>query len=103
MNLNFEKMGGLLPVVIQDYKTRDVLMVGFMNEEAFQKTLATKTVWFWSRTKNRLWNKGESSGHYQNVKKMVVDCDFDTLLVQVEQVGGTTCHTGNVSCFFTQI
>ncbi len=103
MTIDFHKMGGLIPAIVQDYQTKDVLMVGFMNEEAYQKTLISGTVWFWSRTKNKLWNKGETSGHYQNVKEIFIDCDNDSLLILVEQLDGSTCHTGQRSCFFTKL
>lgn len=101
--MDFIKMDGLIPAVIQDYQTNEVLMIGFMNEEAYQKTLETGRVWYWSRTRNKLWNKGETSGNFQNVKEISVDCDNDSLLIKVEQMGGITCHTGNRSCFYTKI
>ena len=91
-NLDFEKMGGLLPAVIQDECTNKVLMLGFMNEEAYQKTLETKKVVFFSRTKNRLWMKGETSGNFLNVVSIVPDCDNDTLLIRVNPEG-PVCHT----------
>ncbi len=103
MNLDFQKMGGLIPAIIQDYLTKDVLMLGFVNEESYKKTLETGTVWFWSRTRNKLWNKGETSGNFQKVKKILIDCDQDTILILVEQIGGITCHTGNKTCFFNEI
>ena len=83
MKIDFDKMGGLVPAIIQDATTRNVLMLGFMNEEAYQKTLDTKHVTFWSRTRNTLWTKGETSGHYLNLVDMKIDCDNDTLLVRV--------------------
>lgn len=89
----------LIPVVIQDWETRDVLMVGFTNREAVELTLETKTAWFWSRSRQKLWNKGESSGHFLHVKKMLTDCDADTLLYLCAP-DGPTCHTGARSCFF---
>ena len=98
MTIDFEKMGGLVPAIIQDADTRKVLMLGFMNEEAYQKTVETKHVTFWSRTRNTLWTKGETSGNYQNLVDMKVDCDQDTLLVQVHPVG-PTCHTGTDTCW----
>ena len=101
--MDFTKMDGLIPAVIQDYQTNEVLMIGFMNEEAYHKTLETGRVWYWSRTRNKLWNKGETSGNFQNVKEIFIDCDNDSLLIKVEQVGGITCHTGNRTCFFTKI
>ena len=98
MTIDFEKMGGLVPAIIQDADTRKVLMLGFMNEEAYQKTVETKHVTFWSRTRNTLWTKGETSGNYLNLVDMKVDCDQDTLLVQVHPVG-PTCHTGTDTCW----
>lgn len=93
---------GLIPVVAQDYKTNEVLMVAYMNEEAYSKTLATKRVTYWSRSRQELWIKGETSGHYQHLKAMLVDCDDDTLVVKVAQEGAA-CHTGNYSCFYREI
>ncbi len=98
MTIDFEKMGGLVPAIIQDADTRKVRMLGFMNEEAYQKTVETKHVTFWSRTRNTLWTKGETSGNYLNLVEMKVDCDQDTLLVQVHPVG-PTCHTGTDTCW----
>ena len=98
MKIDFEKMCGLVPAIIQDAETRNVLMLGFMNEEAYQKTLETKHVTFWSRTRNCLWTKGETSGHFLNLVDMKIDCDNDTLLVRVHPVG-PTCHTGTDTCW----
>lgn len=98
MNIDFEKMGGLVPAIIQDAETRQVLMLGFMNEEAFQKTLDTRHVTFWSRTRKTLWTKGETSGNYLNLVDMKIDCDNDTLLVKVHP-DGPTCHTGSDTCW----
>ena len=95
-------MNGLIPAVVQDYKTNEVLMVGFMNEEAWKKTMKTSKVTFWSRTKNELWTKGETSGNFLFVKKVYVDCDADTILIKAEPKG-PTCHTGKKSCFFKEI
>lgn len=92
----------LIPVVIQHWKTKDVLMLGYTNKEAAELTLKTKTAWFWSRSRKKLWNKGESSGHFLRVKKIVTDCDTDTLLYLCDPVG-PTCHTGADSCFFNFI
>ena len=89
----------LIPAVIQDYKTREVLMVGYMNEESLTKTIEDGKTWFYSRSRQKLWNKGETSGHFQLVKRIDYDCDEDTLLVHVEQLGAA-CHTGNRSCFY---
>jgi phosphoribosyl-AMP cyclohydrolase len=89
----------LIPAIIQDYRTNEVLMLGYMNRESLAKTMATGKTWFFSRSRQRLWNKGETSGHFQYVKSITADCDNDTLLIRVEQLG-PTCHTGNPTCFF---
>lgn len=98
MELNYQKTGGLIPVVVQDARTRQVLMLGYMNEAALEKTKAEGKVTFFSRSKNRLWTKGESSGNFLLVKKMMVDCDQDTLLVLAEPLG-PVCHQGTPTCF----
>jgi phosphoribosyl-ATP pyrophosphohydrolase/phosphoribosyl-AMP cyclohydrolase len=98
MKIDFEKMGGLVPAIIQDAVTQKVLMLGFMNEEAYQKTLDTKHVTFWSRTRNTLWTKGETSGNFLNLVDIKVDCDNDTLLVKANP-DGPTCHTGTDTCW----
>ncbi|HEY3441654.1 MAG TPA: phosphoribosyl-AMP cyclohydrolase [Paludibaculum sp.] len=100
MQLDFAKTGGMIPAVIQDHATGRVLMVGFMNEEAFQKTVETGCTTFYSRSRNKLWMKGESSGHRLLVKSIQTDCDSDCVLVQVEAVGPGVCHEGYQSCFF---
>lgn len=97
-NIDFEKMGGLVPAVVQDPTTKTVLMLGFMNREAYQKTLDTKKVTFFSRTKQRLWTKGEESGHFLNLVDIKVDCDNDTLLVYANPMG-PTCHKGTDTCW----
>ena len=98
MKIDFEKCGGLVPAIIQDAETKNVLMLGYMNEEAYQKTLDTKKVTFWSRSRNCLWTKGETSGNYLNLVDMKVDCDHDTLLVRAIP-DGPTCHTGTDTCW----
>lgn len=98
MNPDFSKNNGLLSVILQDTNTKQVLMNGFMNEEAFEKTKTDKVVWFYSRSKERLWKKGESSGNVQDVVSMKLDCDKDALLIEVVP-HGPTCHTGTRSCF----
>ena len=98
MKLNFEKMGGLIPAIIQDNRTNKVLMLGFMTQEAFDKTKETGQVTFFSRSKNRLWTKGEESGNFLNVVSIFEDCDQDTLLIKVNPVG-PVCHTGTDTCF----
>jgi phosphoribosyl-AMP cyclohydrolase / phosphoribosyl-ATP pyrophosphohydrolase len=97
-NLRFNPETGLIPAVIQDYQSKSVLMVAYMNRESLQKTLETGTTWFWSRSRNELWNKGATSGHIQEVVSIQYDCDADTLLVQVKQ-SGVACHEGTYQCF----
>lgn len=98
MKIDFEKMGGLVPAIIQDATTKNVLMLGFMNEEAYKKTVKTKKVTFWSRSRNCLWTKGETSGHFLNLVSIQNDCDNDTLLVKVHP-SGPTCHKGTDTCW----
>ena len=100
--LDFTKGGGLIPVVVQEYKTKEVLMVAYMNEEALKRTLDTGHVTYWSRSRKKLWLKGETSGNTQKVRKILVDCDYDVLLLLVEQKGNA-CHTGKRSCFHNQL
>lgn len=97
-NIKFDEKG-LVPAIIQDYKTGQVLMMAYMNAESLQKTMETGNTWFYSRSRQSLWMKGESSGHVQKVKQMLYDCDEDTILIQVEQTGAA-CHTGHYSCFY---
>lgn len=99
-NIDFKK--GLVPAIIQDFQNGEVLMMAYMNEESLNKTVETGKTWFWSRSRKELWNKGATSGHYQYVKSISVDCDYDTLLIKVKQVGAA-CHTGNRSCFYRSI
>lgn len=100
LKINFEKQNGLIPVVAQDYKTNRVLMLAYMNEEAYKKTIETGKVTYWSRSRNKLWVKGESSGNFQILKELYVDCDEDAIVVKIEQIGGAACHTGRESCFY---
>lgn len=100
MNIDFDKTDGLIPVVIQDDQTLEVLMLGYMNREAYEKTVQENVVTFFSRSKSRLWTKGETSGNFLHVKSINIDCDNDTLLVKVKP-DGPTCHTGSRSCFST--
>jgi phosphoribosyl-AMP cyclohydrolase len=93
---------GLVPAVAQDFETGEVLMLAWMNKESIEKTLATKQIHYWSRSRNAMWRKGETSGHTQGLKEFLIDCDGDTILVIIEQVG-PACHTGEHSCFFTKI
>ena len=101
LDLLFQK-SELIPVIIQDADTKDVLMPGFTNKEAVELTIKTKTAWLWSRSRSKLWNKGESSGHFLHVQEMWTDCDTDTLLYLCKP-DGPTCHTGEQSCFFNEI
>jgi phosphoribosyl-AMP cyclohydrolase len=103
VTLDFDKMNGLIPAIVQDYKTYEVLMLGFMNPEAWEATLSTGKATFYSRTRQALWVKGKTSGYLQLVKEIRIDCDDDTVLLLVEQVGGAACHTGHRSCFFRKI
>lgn len=100
MIIDFEKNGGLLPVIAQDAESGEVLMLAYMNEEAFTQTLATGKATYFSRSRNRLWVKGETSGNEQEVSEIRLDCDGDTLLLKVFQKGGAACHTGHKSCFY---
>jgi phosphoribosyl-AMP cyclohydrolase len=93
---------GLVPAIIQDYSNNEVLMMAYMNKESLEKTFETGKTWFWSRSRNKLWNKGETSGHFQYVKSIKLDCDADTLLLVVEQTDAA-CHTGNRTCFYREI
>ncbi|MEK7409017.1 MAG: phosphoribosyl-AMP cyclohydrolase [Acidobacteriota bacterium] len=103
MELDFDKLGGLVPAVIQDHASGRVLMVGFMNREAFAKTIETGFATFYSRSRNRLWLKGETSGHRLVVKEISTDCDADALLVRVEALGPGVCHNGYQSCFYRRL
>ena len=99
--MDFSKLDGLIPAVVQDYKSGEVLMVGFMNAEAWEKTRATGLVTFFSRTRNTLWTKGETSGNTLAVRDVLIDCDEDTVLIKAERRGdGNVCHTGERTCFF---
>jgi phosphoribosyl-AMP cyclohydrolase len=103
MELNFSKQSGLVTAVIQDHQTNRVLMVGFMNEEAFHKTMATGYVTFFSRSRQKLWLKGETSGHRLVVKEIATDCDRDALLIKAEALGPGVCHEGYQSCFYRRL
>ena len=99
IEIDFKKGDGFIPVIIQDASTNEILMLGYMNREAWEETLATKRSCFWSRSRKKLWVKGETSGHFQEIKEIRLDCDGDTLLLKVDQIGGAACHTGFRSCF----
>jgi phosphoribosyl-AMP cyclohydrolase len=101
--LNFEKGDGLIPAIVQDEETDEVLMLAYMNEEAWEKTLASGKAHFWSRSRKELWLKGGTSGHIQEVQAIYVDCDQDTVLLKVHQVGGAACHEGYPSCFYRKV
>lgn len=101
--IDFEKKQGLVPVIVQDWKTGEVLMMAYMNAESWAKTQETGKACFWSRSRKKIWLKGETSGHVQIVKEVYLDCDNDALLLKVEQVGGAACHTGYRSCFYRRI
>jgi phosphoribosyl-AMP cyclohydrolase len=94
---------GLMAAIAQDYKTGEILMIAWMNKEALEKTLATRKAHYWSRSRNKLWFKGEESGNTQELKNIYIDCDSDAILMKVDQIGGAACHTGYKSCFFTEI
>lgn len=93
---------GLVPAIVQDFESGQVLMLAYMNEESLKRTLETGTTWFWSRSRNEFWNKGVTSGNYQYVKSISIDCDGDTLLIKVDQIRAA-CHTGSRSCFYRDI
>lgn len=101
--LDFKKGNGILPAIIQDYTSGRIYMLGYLNQTALRKTLRTGFVHFWSRSRQKLWLKGEESGNRLKLKKVLTDCDQDTLLIQVELLGNSVCHTGNPSCFYTAI
>jgi len=101
--LDFKKGNGLIPAIAQDDKTGEVLMLAYMNEQAFKETLKTGKATYYSRSRNALWKKGETSGHVQHVKEIRVDCDNDTVLLKVDQVGNAACHKGYKSCFFSKV
>jgi phosphoribosyl-AMP cyclohydrolase len=101
--LDFTKTNGLIPAIAQDYETGEVLMLAYMNQEAWEATLATGKATYWSRSRQKLWVKGETSGNVQKVREIRVDCDNDTVLLKVEQIGKAACHTGHISCFYRMV
>ena len=103
IKLDFEKCGGLIPAIAQDYRTGDVLMLAYINQEAWDETLKTGCATYWSRSRKKLWKKGEESGNRQIIKEILVDCDEDTVLFKVDQIGGAACHEGYKSCFFRKL
>jgi phosphoribosyl-AMP cyclohydrolase len=103
LRLNFDQLGGLVPAIAQDYETGEVLMLAFMNEAAWNATLATGRATYYSRSRKCLWVKGETSGNIQRVREIRIDCDDDAVILKVEQVGGAACHTGHRSCFYKKV
>jgi phosphoribosyl-AMP cyclohydrolase len=103
LQLDFSKLNGLLPVIVQDHETGEVLMLAYMNKEAWQVSLSTGRATYFSRSRQALWVKGETSGHTQEIKEIRIDCDNDTVLLKVAQIGGAACHTGYRSCFFKKV
>ncbi|MBP1717591.1 MAG: phosphoribosyl-AMP cyclohydrolase [Deltaproteobacteria bacterium] len=103
VQINFQRGNGLIPAIVQDWKTGEVLMVAYMNDESWAKTRETGKACFWSRSRKKLWLKGETSGKVQIVKEIFLDCDNDALLLKVEQTGGAACHTGYRSCFYRKV
>jgi phosphoribosyl-AMP cyclohydrolase len=101
--LDFDKMNGLVPAITQDADSGEVLMMAFLNPEAWRRTLETGVAHYWSRSRNKLWKKGESSGNIQQIVEIRVDCDGDCVLMRVRQVGGAACHTGYRSCFYRRV
>ena len=101
--IDFDKSGGLVPAIAQDAATGEVLMLAWMNREAFDETIRTGRAVYFSRSRNRLWRKGEESGNIQEVKEIAIDCDADTILLKVNQIGGAACHEGYKSCFFRKL
>ena len=100
---NFDKSDGLVPAIVQDAETKDVLMMAYMNKDSWEATMQSGKATFWSRSRQKLWMKGESSGNVQMIKNIYIDCDDDTILLQVEQLGGAACHTGHRSCFYRKL
>jgi len=103
IKLDFNKTGGLVPAIVQDYQTGEILMLAYMNPDAFNATLSTGKATYYSRSRQTLWVKGETSGNMQLVKEIRIDCDDDTVLLKVEQLGGAACHTGYRSCFYKKV
>jgi len=103
VKLDFKRGNGILPAIAQDYKSGKVFMLAYMNKEAWSLTLQTGEAYYWSRSRQEIWHKGETSGNIQKVKEIFVDCDHDTILLKIEQCGGAACHLGYESCFHNQI
>lgn len=103
IELDFGKTDGLIPAIAQDYQSGEVLMLAFINEEAWQETLKSGNATYWSRSRNKLWKKGESSGNVQVIKEILIDCDGDAVIFKVDQIGDAACHTGFRTCFFRKV
>ena len=103
IKLEFNKAGGLVPAIVQDYQTGEILMLAYMNLDAFNATLSSGNATYYSRSRQTLWVKGETSGNMQRIKEIRIDCDDDTVLLKVEQLGGAACHTGHRSCFYKKV
>ncbi len=103
MTIDFDKGGGLIPAIAQDADTGAVLMLAWMNREAYEETVRTRRAVYFSRSRNRLWRKGEESGNFQEVREIYIDCDADTVLLKVHQIGGAACHEGYPNCFFRRV
>ena len=103
LKLDFNKTGGLVPAIVQDFQTGEILMLAYMNPDAFNATLSTGKATYYSRSRQTLWVKGETSGNMQLIKEIRIDCDDDTVLLKVEQLGDAACHTGHRSCFFKKV
>ena len=103
IKLDFEKLNGLIPVIVQDFQSGEVLMSAFMNRDAWEKTLETRFVHYWSRSRDKLWKKGEISGNLQMVKEIRIDCDNDCILIKIHQMGDAACQTGYRSCFYRKV
>jgi phosphoribosyl-AMP cyclohydrolase len=102
-HLDFSKGKGLVPAIVQEYSSGEVLMLAYINEDAWERTLATGEAHYWSRSRQEIWHKGATSGHVQKIREIRIDCDNDTVLFKVEQVGGAACHTGHKSCFHKRL
>ena len=101
--IDFDKAGGLVPAIAKDADSGEILMMAWMNREAYEETLKTRRACYFSRSRNKLWRKGEESGHFQEVREVFIDCDADTILLKVHQIGGAACHEGYKSCFFRRV
>ena len=103
IELDFSKNSGLIPAIVQDFRSGKVLMLAYINQASWEKTLKTGEAHYWSRSRQEIWHKGESSGHVQKIREIYADCDNDTVLFRVEQIGGAACHTGHETCFYKKV